>query len=112
MTEQATGYRDSEHVIPGFNLAIIDVDGQISINSANWLLEGYKYLNYTTKRHTDKDNRFRIIFPLTHIVKLTPANYSKFMQNVYNLLPFSADSQTSDIARKWQSFYGQYFLVN
>ena len=103
------GHRHSENVIQGFNLVMIDVDKEVSLSTAKLLLKDYKCFFATTKRHTDKDNRFRIIFPLTHIVKLTPANYSKFMQNVYNWLPFSADSQTSDIARKWQSFNGQYF---
>jgi len=60
----------------------------------------------TTKRSTDKVNRFRIIFPLTHTVKLNPQSYSKFMLNVFNWLPFSTDEQTKDIARKWESFNG------
>jgi len=103
MTSEATGYRDSNHVIPGFNLAIVDVDGEISISSANWLLEGYKYLIYTTKRHTDDVNRFRIVFPMSHKLYLNKEDYKEFMENFYEWLPFKVDEQTSDYARKWMT---------
>ena len=103
MTDEATGYRDSKHVIPGFNLAIVDVDGQIDIKTADWLLEGYKYLTYTTKRHTKENNRFRVIFPLSHKLYLSKEDYKDFMENFYDWLPFEVDRQTSDYARKWMT---------
>jgi len=101
------GHRTSASAIPGFNLVIIDIDNGISLAAAQLLLKDYKCMFATTKRHTDKVNRFRIIFPLTHIVKLNPQGYAKFMMNVFNWLPFSTDEQTKDIARKWQSFDGE-----
>ena len=106
MTNKTLGYRDSKHVIPGFNLAIIDVDGQISLDSANWLLKGIKYLTYTTKRHSNKQNRFRIIFPLSHKLYLNKNDYKEFMENFYDWLPFEVDKQTSDYARKWMTHAG------
>jgi len=103
------GYRNASKVIQGFNLVIVDVDQGISLNTARELLKGFKALFATTKRHTPEQNRFRIIFPLSHVVKLNPSTYSKFMLNVFNWLPFEVDTQTKDISRKWESFNGQYF---
>ena len=102
------GYRSSEKAIQGFNLVMVDVDGGISFDTAKLLLKGHKALFATTKRHTDQSNRFRVIFPLSHIVKLNPPLYRKFMQNVFDWLPFDTDSQTTDIARKWETYPGTY----
>jgi hypothetical protein len=102
------GKRNSASAIQGFNLAIIDIDDGISLESAKLLLKDYKALFATTKSHTDSQNRFRIILPLSHIVKLNPTNYSKFMMNIFNWLPFNTDEATKDIARKWQSHNGHY----
>jgi hypothetical protein len=101
-------YRSSEKAIPGFNLLILDIDGECSLNSAKELLSEYKVLFATTKRHTNKENRFRIIFPMSHYLKLKPRDYSKFMENVFNWLPFECDTATKDIARKWMSHEGSY----
>jgi len=102
------GHRSGSDALPGFNLVIIDIDEGVSLNTAKLLLKEYKCLFATTKRHTEKHNRFRIIFPLTHIVKMDTKTYSQFMMNVFNWLPFSVDTSTKDIARKWQSYGGHY----
>ena len=102
-------YRSSEKAIPGFNLLILDIDGGCSLASAKELLSEYKVLFATTKRHTAEHNRFRIIFPMSHYLKLKPRDYSKFMENVFNWLPFEADTATKDIARKWMSNVGEYY---
>lgn len=102
------GYRDNDHALPGFNLAIIDIDGGVTLESAKELLKDYKCLFSTTKRHTPELNRFRIIMPLSHIVKLTVDTYSEFMKNLYAWLPFPTDDSTFDIARKWEAFPGHY----
>jgi len=103
------GHRCASSAIPGFNMVIIDVDKGVSLASAQLLLKDYKAFFATTKRHTDQANRFRIIFPLSHTVKLPPTAYAKFMENVFNWLPFACDDQTKDIARKWQSFNGKHY---
>jgi hypothetical protein len=41
---------------------------------------------------------------MSHYLKLTPKDYSKFMENVFNWLPFDCDTATKDIARKWMSY--------
>lgn len=103
------GYRSSDKMIPGFNLVILDVDSGVSLSTAQMLLKDYKALFATTKRSTPTHNRFRIILPLSHVIKLNSANYSKFMLNVFEWLPFEVDVQTKDSARKWESFDGEHF---
>ena len=98
------GHRDEESAIPGFNLIVIDVDGTANMSTAKMLLEGYKYLMYTTKRHTEDDNRFRIILPMNYTLKLDAKDYREFMKNVYEWLPFEVDAQTHQRARKWMSW--------
>lgn len=103
------GHRAGPNAIPGFNMVMVDVDNGISLASAQLLLKDYKCMFATTKRHTKSANRFRIIFPLTHEVKLDAVHYSKFMENVFKWLPFKVDNATKDIARKWESFNGEYY---
>jgi hypothetical protein len=105
------GYRDKDHAIPGFNLLILDVDNGIKLSTAQMLLEDYTALYATTKRHTKTKHRFRIILPLSHIIKLDPTEYSKFMENVFNWLPFDVDNATKDISRKWLSYSGTYKYI-
>lgn len=93
--------RNEENCLPGFNLAVVDIDGGTPIATAEILLKNYKYLLYTTKRHTNKVNRYRIIFPLSHIIKLTAKDYKEFMINFYDWLPFDVDRQTNQRSRKW-----------
>ena len=103
------GYRSSDKMLPGFNLVILDVDSGVSLSTAQMLLKDYKALFATTKRSTPTHNRFRIILPLSHVIKLNSVNYSKFMLNVFEWLPFEVDVQTKDCARKWESFDGEHF---
>jgi len=102
------GHRNAVNALQGFNLVILDVDDGTKLNTAQMLLKGYKALFATTKSHTDQKNRFRIILPLSHTVKLNPENYKLFMQNIFDWMPFSVDTATCDIARKWESFNGSY----
>ena len=94
-------YRSNTKVVPGFNMIVLDIDGEASIATAQNLLSEFTYKMYTTKRHTDAENRFRIILPISHLIKLGTREYSQFMENVYEWLPFFCDDQTKDIARKW-----------
>ena len=103
------GYRTDDNIIMGCNLAVIDVDGEVSIDTAQLLLEDYRYIMHTTKRHTDDAHRFRIIFPLSHEVQLGSKEYRGFMTNIYNWLPIKCDIQTNDRARKWMTNKGNYW---
>lgn len=102
------GHRKEENAIPGFNMIVLDIDDGTSINTAEMLLADYKYHIYTTKRHTNQDNRFRIVIPLSHQLKLDAHEYKEFMKNVFEWLPFKPDQQTNQRARKWLSNDGDY----
>ena len=102
------GYRNEENCIPGFNLAVIDVDGGVSLSTAKLLLKDYKFLMYTTKRHTDEANRFRILLPMNYELALDPKDYKEFMNNIFDWLPFGVDKETNQRSRKWMSNNGAY----
>jgi len=102
------GYRNEENCIPGFNLVVIDVDGGVAMSTAKMLLKNYKYLMYTTKRHTEDENRFRIILPINYTLEMDPKDYKEFMSNIYSWLPFDVDTATNQRARKWLSHDGSY----
>ncbi len=102
------GYRNEENCIPGFNLVVIDVDGGVNISTVKLLLKNYKFLIYTTKRHTDTENRFRIILPINYELQLDAKDYKEFMSNIYEWLPFEVDTATNQRARKWMSHDGTF----
>lgn len=102
------GYRNEENCIPGFNLVVIDVDGGVNISTVKLLLKNYKYLIYTTKRHTEEENRFRIVMPINYELDLDAKDYKEFMSNIYEWLPFEVDTATNQRARKWMSHDGHY----
>ena len=102
------GHRKSENVIPGFDLLILDCDGDVNMSTVKVLLEDYTFLISTTKRHTKEINRFRLILPISHRIKLTTRDYSRFMENVFEWLPFPVDEAAKDISRKWESYPGHY----
>jgi hypothetical protein len=103
------GYRDEAHVIPGCNMIVLDVEGSVDIPTAQLLLKDFTYLIHTTKRHTDKNHRFRIIMPLSHEVELDAKEYREFMKNIYDWLPFEVDTATQDRCRKWLTCNGKHW---
>jgi hypothetical protein len=104
----ANGYRNEENSIPGFNLMVIDVDGGINMSTAKLLMKDYKFMLYTTKRHTDADHRFRLIFPTNFKLKLDAKDYRDMMHSVFAWMPFKVDEETGQRSRKWLSHAGHY----
>lgn len=102
------GYRNEENCIPGFNLVVIDVDGGVNLSTVKLLMKNYKFLIYTTKRHTEDENRFRLIFPINYELTLDAKDYKEFMGNIYEWLPFECDTATGQRARKWMSHDGHF----
>lgn len=98
---QQNSRRNEDNCLPGFQLIIVDIDSGVSVDTAELLMDEYAYHLYTTKRHTDKQHRFRMIFPMSHTLKLDAADYREFMNNIYDWLPFEVDRQTNQRARKW-----------
>lgn len=102
------GHRCEENCVEGSNLLVIDVDGTCQLGTAKLLLKDYKALYYTTKRHTDQENRFRIILPMNYELKMDAKDYKAFMFNLFEWLPFEADDATGQRARKWLTHTGHY----
>ena len=98
------GHRAEENVFPGFNLIVIDVDEGISLAAVHDLMKEYKFMTYTTKRHTEEQNRFRLILPINYVLTLDSDEYKEFMNNVMNWLPFKTDESANQRAKKWESF--------
>lgn len=96
-------HRSEDNVIPGFNLIVLDVDKDTSLVQACQLMKPYKYFVYTTKRHTDTENRFRMVLPIKYTLNLDSDDYREFMSNVMAWLPFPIDDQANQRSRKWFS---------
>lgn len=95
------GHRAEEHVIPGFNMVVLDVDGGVSLETCHELLKEYKFMTYTTKRHTEEENRFRLVLPINYHLELDSDEYKQFMNLLMEWLPFSTDESANQRAKKW-----------
>lgn len=109
------GYRNEENCIAGFNLIVLDVEKSVNIAVAKELLNKYKFMLYTTKRHQGYDDkeqylgdRYRILMPMNFTLKLDAKEYKEFMSNVYEWLPFTVDTGTNQRSRKWLSHTGHF----
>jgi len=104
------GHRREASIMQGFNMIVIDIDGGIDVSTVKLLMQKYTYHIYTTKRHTTAQNRCRLILPMTHVLKLDKEDYTAFMENIYEWLPFSVDDSTKDRSRKWLSRDGDFWF--
>lgn len=102
------GHRAEENVFTGFNMIVIDVDGGITLDTVHELMKEYKFMTYTTKRHTDEENRFRLIIPMNYYLELDSSEYKEFMNTVMAWLPFKTDESANQRAKKWECFDGEY----
>lgn len=101
------GHRQEDNIIPGANMLVFDVDGTVPLSTAKLLLEGYKAIFYTTKRHqTDGQDRFRIILPTNFELNMDAKDFKEFYKNVMEWLPFEIDTACGQRARKWLSHSG------
>jgi len=96
-------HRAEENVIQGFNMVVLDVDGGVRIDMVHELLKEYTFMTYTTKRHTDAENRFRIMLPISYELSLDRDDYRDFMENIVKWLPFAVDESANQRSRKWMS---------
>ena len=103
------GHRDEESMIPGFNLVVLDIDKNVKLDTVFTLLKDYKFMTYTTKRHTTENHRFRLIMPLNYEMSMSAEEYRKFLRNIFDWLPFEVDTAAVDRCRKWlTNDKGQY----
>lgn len=102
-------HRLETNCIQGFNMAVVDIDGGCSIETFKLLMKDYEFTLYTTKRHTSEENRFRVIFPMSHIVKLSSDDFKLFMGNITDWLPVPVDESVGQRSRKWLCHNGEFF---
>jgi len=109
-------HRKEANTVPGFNMVVLDIDGGASMDTVQLLMKDFTYLIHTTKSHgltNDKnkegEDRFRLILPLSHNLKMEKEEYGKFLRNIYEWLPFKVDVSTVDRCRKWETFDGEHF---
>ena len=94
-------HRYDDKAIKGFNMIVLDVEKSVTYEMAKQLLKDYTFLIHTTKRHTEEENRFRIIIPMSHVLYMDSKDYKEFMKNVFEWLPFEVDTATGQRSRKW-----------
>lgn len=97
------GHRAEENVLAGFNLIALDVDGTANRDMVHDLLKEYKFMTYTTKRHTEQEHRFRLLLPTNYQLMLDADEYREFIDAFLTWLPFQVDSQANQRSRKWAS---------
>lgn len=105
-------HRAEENVIPGFNMIAIDCDGNVPLLTVHELLQEYKFMTYTTKRHTPEENRFRLIIPINYVLKLDKDDYKDFMNSFMEWLPFKSDESANQRSKKWTSHDGGSYFYN
>jgi hypothetical protein len=105
-------HRSEENTIPGFNMLVLDIDGGVKLDLVHDLLREYKFMTYTTKRHTDEEHRFRLIMPINYVLHLDTEEYKEFVNGVMDWLPFKTtadvDSSSNQRAKKWMTHPGAY----
>lgn len=94
-------HRREENAVPGFNLLVMDIDGTAQLDVVHDLLKEYAFLTYTTKRHTEEVNRFRVVMPINYELKLDKKDYHDFMKNVERWFPVEVDASTFQRSKKW-----------
>ena len=75
-------HRTEENARPGFNMMVIDVDGGITLETVHELLRDYRFMTYTTKRHTPDEHRFRLLIPINYVLDLDTDDYREFANGV------------------------------
>lgn len=95
------GHRSEKTMVNGFNMIGLDVDEGTPLFMAHDLMKEYSFMTYTTKRHTDLDHRYRIIFPINYNLNLDTEEYEQFIANLLTWLPFKVDESANQRSRKW-----------
>lgn len=96
------GHRTEDNCLPKSNIVVLDVDGTATLKQVETLFKDFAYIIYTTKRHNPGvEDRFRIILPMSHEIKLEADEYKQFLSNIADTLPFSVDTSTLQRSRKW-----------
>ena len=103
------GHRSDEDTLEGFNMIVLDVDSGYPIEAVRSLFEGYKYLLYTTKRHTEDHPRFRLILPCSHVLYMNKLRYKEFMTSIISSMPFEVDEASKQRCKTWATNEGEIY---
>ena len=95
------GHRQDSDCLNEFNMVVLDIDGSTTMDIAADLLEDYTWLMYATKSSGTNLDRFRLLIPLSHNLKLNSKDYKEFMNNIINWFPFESDQGANQQSRKW-----------
>jgi sulfur transfer protein SufE len=105
-------HRADDNIIKGFNLVVLDVEKSIPIDMAMSLFKEYTCMFYTTKRHTEKENRYRIVLPISKTLKLDKEAHKKFYKNIFEWLPFAVD-EVAHPSAKWACYEdAEVYMIN
>lgn len=105
-------HRKEENIIEGFNCLVVDVDGNITLDAVHDLMKEYTFITATTKRHTEEENRFRLIMPTNYVLNLDKQDYRDFMDNFLLWLPFDSDQSANQRSKKWMTNKDSIIHVN
>lgn len=107
------GYRQASDVLTGFNMIVVDVDGELPLTQARTLLSDITYVLYTTKSHTAKENRYRLVIPTNYVLHFEEEEYKEFMRSVFEWLPWDVkDVATGHRVKKWATARNSQIEVN
>lgn len=95
------GYRNEENALPGFNMVVLDIDGTAQLSTVKMLMKQYMFMVSTTKRHTEEENRFRLILPINYELKMDAKEFKEFYNNILESLPFEVDASCAHRSKKW-----------
>jgi len=105
-------HRKEDNVITGFNMLVVDVDGTAKLDAVHEMLSEYIFVTGTTKRHTDKQNRFRLIMPMNYQLYLDRLDYKEFMDSFLLWLPFESDTAANQRSKKWMTHENSKVHIN
>lgn len=101
------GKRTRNTTLAGTNMVVFDVDKtKIKPEMLHKLMGDYNHIIYTTKSHTDKEPRYRLILPLSHKVTLEEEQYRAFAKNLAYWLPVEVDLPALQRERKYRHYKG------
>lgn len=103
--EVGKGHRCKQGVLEGFNYAIFDIDdGKLAPQTLSKLLGNVNHIIATTKSHTDKNPRYRLILPLSHKLFLNDEQYKQYCTNLAFWLPVPADTSAFQREKKFRTW--------
>lgn len=108
------GHRLDDNAIAGFNMIVVDCDGDVSLDTVREVMKDYTYFIHTTKSHQNEAglDRFRLVLPINYFLELDQDEYREFMNSILAWLPFKSDEGANQRARKWMTCAGSTHMYN